>query len=261
MRCAVFASDERMLILIDILKGYDYKVDTLKNERDLKNNKNKIYDFIVLPISGVSDEGFIFNYKIGLYITDFLLSLSKNTKIFTGKSGYVIKSYFSDVKVYLDDVMLLNKNSLLTAQGLLCSIISNTSKSMYDYNYKVIGYGMCGRYIVELLDMLNLNVTVITTTIKNNDFRYNYTLLNDLNCDDDNTIMINTAPVCVIDQNVVEKFKYFPMIFDISTNNVGVHPLILNKYTNHCVFLPSLPSKYSPYSAAECIAEFIKRGL
>ncbi len=254
MNCAVFVSDKRMLYLIQILKNAKFDVDKVECEKDLRHLKKKTYDFIVLPVKGVSDTGFIFNNDIGYYITDFLMTLKPNTLVFTGKDGYVLKNHFTNVVNYLDDQSVLDCNSKLTAQGLLASIIWHTSKSIFDYNYLIIGYGMCGKYIVELFDNLKLEFTIITSSNKNSDFKYKYIKLEQIE-NVDNTIIINTAPICVINEDLISKFKTMPIIFDLSTNNVGVDDVILKRYKDNCYYLPALPSKYSPYSAANCIAD------
>jgi hypothetical protein len=74
-------------------------------------------------------------------------------------------------------------------------------------------------------------------------------------------IIVNTAPSCIVDQNVLDHWKNRKFVVDISTDFVFVDKACRKHPFLNLVELKAIPAKVAPSCAAEIIAEYILKEL
>lgn len=86
MKAVVFVNDLRMEIIIERLKQAGIDVVEGRTEKDMERISQLAgdLDLVIIPIQGVSDEGFIELKKKGYCMQDFFARLSRSARIFTG---------------------------------------------------------------------------------------------------------------------------------------------------------------------------------
>lgn len=67
-----------------------------------------------------------------------------------------------DVRLLLDDLIFVNENAVLTAEGALCAAMRDTPFALADAHVMVVGYGRIGRALTERLAGMNADVTVVS---------------------------------------------------------------------------------------------------
>ncbi len=212
---------------------------------------------LILPIQGIDEQGYIFNTKEQL-----VQHIEGITKIYTGNANNLLKNICMKHNIelieYLQDEVLVTQNSLLTAEAILSLCISETNKSIFDSNILVLGYGNCGKKICELLKKLNVTPTIYTKKEEDYSIAENYGIKTSYNLQDisEYDIIINTIPVNVLTNNDYNKISAQSFILDIVSKGVINHKLS-KKLKLNTYIAPSLPGKYSPYTAAKVIFNYI----
>ena len=137
----------------------------------LKELNINIYDVIILPVNGVSDEG-----KVRTLFSneDFILPLifsntKENVKIFTGIKTKRLEEMleFANRDAYIlmerDDVAIYN--SIPTVEGVIMMLVENTDYTIFGSNIYVFGLVVLGNFSKNLKN-LGANVTVVVRSKK-----------------------------------------------------------------------------------------------
>jgi len=165
---------------------------------------------------------------------------------------------------FLADSEFAVKNARLTAEALLPDLISCHDKSIYEYRILLLGAGRVAQATARLLTKLGLQFIVCTFDKKEHMFALLYcdnvihgNELSD-NIKDFDTI-INTIPAPVL-TNIADHIEKGTVIIEVAS----AHCLgDITKRRQLCpldityIPAPALPSKYSAYSAAELMFDFI----
>ena len=262
MKIGVFISDDRMKIVAEILQNHFevFEMDENESQRHLKKLA-PLLDAVLLPAWSVEPDGFIQMQSRGLYIAEFLESLSDECILFAGKDSSFLHHLSLQKRFWLKDETLLLRNAELTAEGLLARIITVSEKSLDEITIDVIGSGRCASAVIELLNNLNCHYRMITRNPERFDTSSDLVELSQWKKDDPSEIIVNTAPVCVMDCSTVSNWKDIKHVFDISTGFVGMdekcrnHPFVRLYKEN------ALPSRFSKRSAALLIVNYVRKEL
>ena len=251
MKGAIFVSDERMKYTYQLLLELGYELDyadTAQMGRRLVQNNPKLYDFIIAPIRGVID-GTMSIKGESFEVHEFLSGLKENVPIITG----FVSEYLKDKKFHTisfqEDKEFRNENGKLTAQGILKMIIEKTPKSIYSYRYDILGAGMAGLNIKEILEKLGLTVRITThAEIEQWKMKSPY------------EVIINATPVSIYQLLPLEEQKEEITIIDISSMRLEVDEFIKEKNI-HYYPAPPLPGTVAPQTAGELLGMFIDKIL
>ena len=195
------------------------------------------------------------------------LILEHETIVVDEEIEYLIelsKEYHFQYIALLDQENFVEKNSILTAEGLMSYLISHRRMPLYDSQVIVLGYGHCAKPIIDDLIGLKANVKVAVRKrkyqkeIEKKNAQYIAIDQVDLSqCD----ILINTIPHVVIEKEQLDHIKKNLMIVDIASYPYGIdHHYALSKGIN-CQILPAIPCKYAYGYAGKMIADEIERKL
>lgn len=261
MKAVVFVNDQRMELIIQRLTEIGIEVSAGRVEQQMQSISDKAgqFDLVILPIQGVSDEGFIELKQKGYCMKEFFSKLAKEAWIFTGVITPYLKKLPQQVTSLLAKEAVINANAALTAEGLLSLIIMNTPRSIREYNYDIIGYGHCGKSIAELLHQLHLPVRIVSShdRTKETQFPYEWILLKDWTFAQPYSVVINTAPTETVNEGMVNGWKKKPLIIDIASKAVGISEKVYKRKDIHIIAAPPLPGVVAYESAGEILADVI----
>lgn len=145
------------------------------------------------------------------------------------------------VHPYMEDVEVVRRNADLTAIGLF--IYMNTLALSNMTTVDIIGSGVCANATYQLFNMLNIEVRLISRSDKKG-----YIPLARYKNIKKSELIINTA-IKYVD---IGNLEGCTTIIDISTNRV-----IPKKDKVNVIYPGSLPNRYTPYSSAIIITDFI----
>ncbi len=264
MNVAIFISDKRMKYLAEYLKKDHHFVTTIMNQNQFDMISKKNFDWIVLPMQGMNAKGEILCGKEKINIFDFLECQNENCVIYSGVNHELLSRCQAQSICILEDTQINEKNAILTAEGVLDSILRNSEMGIRETKVDVIGYGICGKALVKMLVDLDCPVRIVSTRKLNGIFlnnKYIETLYYPeyrINTD----FLVNTAPSLMITCEMIKSALSKPFIIDIASNAVGVEKKLQNCSLVQYEYLPGIPGKFSPKSAALILYEAIKeRGL
>ncbi|MDD4110321.1 MAG: NAD(P)-dependent oxidoreductase [Clostridia bacterium] len=242
---------------------------------ELKDKRNK-YVFNALQNSGLSIKEFVFQNcsKDDIIIfsparkfsVEEANKFSNDITIFAGNLSDEIKNIFGTKNIKLvnmiKDEQFVVDNAKLTAEGVLAHIISDTEKSIFENKILVLGFGRCGKEILNLLNKLGLDVSMVTFNKKKlaiikNKMYLEYEFFKDLK---DFDIVINTIPTKIIGDEMLNYFNNNAIVLEIASVNCLNKELLASKSFNY-ILCPALPMVFSAESAGKIMFESIKRTL
>lgn len=228
--------DKRLPFLAEYLKDYNAYLGTSSD------------DVVVLPITGVDEWGYIKKTRIHL---DDLYKNHQFSYLLTGQVNEYLKSYMKDKGILLSyyDEEIKKENGRLTAIGLLGIMISKLDFTIEDKSFLLLGYGACGKEIVDILRHFTKRIDVYNRTdyydeLASLGIKYLPDVKNLESLDYD--IIINTIPCEILN----EKLIHNQVIFDIASK-AGFSEKV-SFY--HELGIPNL----MPKSAALCLAKKIR---
>lgn len=191
---------------------------------------------------------------------------SNEITIFAGNLNDDTKNILKNKKIkfvnMIEDEQFVVDNAKLTAEGVLEHIISDTEKSIFENKILILGFGRCGKEILNLLNKLNLNVSMVTfnknklDSIKNKTY-FEFEFLKDLKNFD---IIINTIPAKIIKDEMLDYFNDDAVILEIASINC-LNKDSINSKSFKYILCPALPMVFSAESAGKIMFESIIRTL
>lgn len=227
-------------------------------------NKISSCEAFILPLPFTEDN---INIKgTNINIKNFIESINNNAVIFAGKLNNEIEMIFKNKEIVFYDYNtreeFAQKNAVPTAQGVLTFVLNNTNVTLNLLKIAVIGYGKCGKAICKSFkkqgaDVLSYSRRYSTAADAESDGLKAF-LIKDINeTIKDVDIIVNTVPVKIIDENILDSLNINTMIIDISSYPYGFDYNYAKKINRKINLLPSMPGKYVPKSAGIIIAETI----
>ena len=234
-----------------------------------KGQTNKTFDAAVLPYPATKD-GVTLNAP--LYDENFLLNeiykYVKPGRVILG--GNMPKSFCSNPNFiftdYAKDETLLYKNAVLTAQGALCLIMSETKKPINNLKITVVGLGRIGRLLLEYLLPLGADITAVTSDIAKLAYckAKGIKAQNTQNIGDilgESEIIVNTSPNPIFCGENFMKIRKDAVYFELASAPYGIDFAAAQSIGIATVKGFGLPGKYFPESACDCILESILKHL
>ena len=259
MKIGVFAADERMIHLCDFLKKEAEVI--MIDENDSISELNRIaqaIDVLVFFFFLIDESGFVRMKQRGVYVLDMLSHIKKDCVIFSGQESSLFKAMKHKVICWLKDDEVIIRNAELTAQGILGYLLMHSLKSRKQIKIDLIGTGRCAKACAESFDSLNLSYRMVTRQLIHHP---DYINLDSWKTSDPYDIIVNTAPSCIVDQNVLDHWKNRKLVLDISTGFVFVSDSCRKHPFLNLVELKAIPAQVAPSTAAEIIGEYILKEL
>ena len=231
-------------------------------------NKKYVTDFFDKDnVSEIKSGDIVFVSPAFKFENQLIKSLPNNITIIAGNINPEFEAEIKEKNIKHINIMLnedfVLKNANLTAEGMLCDLIANTTQSMYKENILIIGSGRVAKAVGYLFYKLGLNFDFAMR----NEKEYNHMKLFSRKCFlgesykhelKNYNVIINTVPALLFTQKDENKFKMGCYVFELASKRCL--ECINDKYLNY-VLCPALPSKYAPKTAANLIIEVIKNYL
>lgn len=285
MEVLILGGDSRYLEIINNLSN-KYNVDILGNIYECSNNnvnyimpnniEIKKYDIILFPVSGVNKDYSItseFSDEKIYLNEDFLLNSKENVLIFSGISTQnleiMLKKANRECTYLMKDDDVINKNAVLTVEGIIADIIDNTDKAICDSNVLVFGYGHIGYVLVKYLNLLDANICVgiilqrDSIILKYNGINNFYTYEEDKLIDaiGNADIIINTVPQTIINDEDIRHINKNSYVLDIASYPHGINRDILNELNIKNKLYLGIPGKVSPITSGKILVKKINQIL
>ncbi|HAX72603.1 MAG TPA: dipicolinate synthase [Firmicutes bacterium] len=222
--------------------------------------------YFILPFGGISADGKIANTN--LYLTEEVLTLlPKNCTILTPIKYPTLVKLLNIVprkcEIIFDYDEVAIYNSIPTAEGVIYYIIKNTDITIHQAEILVVGAGRCGQTIASDLKALGANVTVTFRKKKDEARLYEMgvtpmhvdLMLGDLHHYD---VIVNTVPVLLFNEQVLDHVKRDCYIVDVSSKPGGVDFEYAKRIGINAELAGSLPSIVAPKTAAYYLFRFIR---
>lgn len=277
---SVIGGDKRQYYLAKILKKRGYKVGTYllesfqekeeipcmnSFETAIRSAKN-----ILAPTPmGIQKEGkkelFHFeNQKI--LIEKFEEEMQEKQRLFAGCIPEEVKEGLLQKGIVIFDYMTRKEiaiyNSVATAEGVIAEAIIHNPKNIYKSRCVVLGYGICGKTIVQYLKGMGAYVTVC---VRREEAKASASLMADeaIFIEDmtaslkKSDFIFNTIPDKILKTSILKQLKNQPMILDIASGSGGVDYEYAKQVGIEAYLCKALPGKYAPESSAAILAKLI----
>ncbi len=270
----VAGGDRRNVFLAEIFKKDGHKVSVcgfneetffsegIERISDIKKAAS-LCDVIVLPLP-LSFDGITLNAPYGnecIYIDDILASAKKDCIATGGRVGNEIFEKYPFVTDYSKREDFAFLNAVPTAEGAIEAAMKERDKTLAGAKCLVTGFGKCARVLSLNLKALMCEVHIFARSAR--DLAHAQCLgfkafhLNILKCEACNYDMIfNTVPFGIFGKAELENIQSSTLFIDIASAPGGIAE-DADKSKLSYRFLPGLPGKYSPYTAAEIIKKVI----
>lgn len=241
--------------MIGIVKSNDKRINYLNNlfEKAIFSDRLEELvdiDILILPFQGIDRFGYI---KGSNLLLEDIINNNNIKTIYTGISNDILEGignkHSINIRVLMDDVDFVNKNAILTAEGLIRVINNKTEDSLSNLKILLLGYGYVGGAITKLLNYYTkIDIFTINKDEAKKAILYGNRIvdtINDLNYD----ILINTIPTEIV-KNISNKKI---LIFDVSSYPYGFG----NDLIELVNVIPGIPGNILPVAASKIIYEKI----
>ena len=273
---SIIGGDLRIVFLAKMLAKEEYKIKVygLENSKEIKECKNiiecnSIEDAIencniVISAIPFSKDGTTLNAPLcsdEILIARFLEKI-ENKILIAGNINAEIMEKAKERNIKCVDLMkkeeLVIYNTIATAEGAIQIAVEETTKTIFDSNILVLGFGRVGKVVAERFKGLKANV--YCEARKEEDIAWIKTYgYNDIHLEkidnelDKFDIIINTIPVKIINEEQLKNIKKDCIIIDLASNPGGVDYEKAKEYGIKAIHALALPGKVAPYTSAEFI--------
>lgn len=271
----IVGGDNRNKLLADILDRQIFSVNVLGFNKNIKFSEDVVFaenlahaardaDIIIFGLP-VSLDGKTVYCPLGnkeIYLSDICKVPKDNALILGGRVTAEVNEIF-DSKIIdytkRDDFAYLN--AVPTAEGAIEAAMQKSQKTIHGSLCMVTGFGRCSEILALTLKSMGADVHVYARSAK--DLSHCEALgfkafhLNEL----DNRagiydMVFNSVPFGIFTKECTDGLNPNCIFIDIASAPGGIAEDVCKSDLNY-MFLPGLPGKYSPYTAAQIIEKVI----
>lgn len=219
-----------------------YVYEMVKNdyETEVFDDHSFDYDVIVMGMDYFDEQSFDKEY----------LEMVQASIIFVCYDAIELMKERFQVVCLKDSEDFLVKNAQVTAWGILGILLDSCEECLTELMIDVVGYGRCGKAIVQLLDALGVQCRVIVKEVKN--YTREVMHFEEYLFKKPAKWIIQTADICIFDHDWVLRSGK-PIIIDITSKFVGTKNLQDEDIKIH--YAKALPDQYCIKSSAKTYYE------
>ena len=265
MRVAVIGGDRRMLYAAEAFRAMHHTVTVSGFEKitdtcsDVKAAMRDA-DIIVLPVRPVQGELLHAPFaREGISLQE-LGRAAGEKPVFCGGSEALSGVFAGRVYDYAAREDFAVRNAVLTAEGTVALLISESAGSVFGARVLVLGYGRIGRILCRCLHALGAEVTVAVRRevtrawaeaegIKTTDYS-----LMELNVYD---MIVNTVPAPVLDAPQIDRLRTDTLLIDLASAPGGADCRRALQRGIKAIHALGLPGRIAPKAAGSIITETI----
>lgn len=291
MRCysydfAVIGGDRRQVYLAKKLEKMGYRVctyalceeikgegDTIKMVDSMENAlKSSKAILAPIPLFLQKDGEVKFHQRGGepIFIDRFLQEIQEGQMLFAGCISEEMKEKLLERGVIIFDYMKRKEiaiyNSIATTEGVLAEAIAKSPRNIHRSKSVVLGYGVCGKTLVQYLKSMGARVTVCVrreeVMAEASIVAERAVLMEEMpSVLKDSDFVFNTIPEQVLKKEILEEMDRQTEIYDIASGSGGVDFESAKELGIKAYSCLGLPGRYAPESSAEILANVIKKEI
>lgn len=274
---AVIGGDSRQIMVADALADLGAKVSIYGHPPDRLSEKVHSHaelseacrnvKAIILPISGINDQGLIRGETPGQMIAvgPLLATLPETTIIITGSFNAAWRDVAARRRLVIyeyaeaDEIAILN--SIPTAEGALGLAMTHMAITIHHARVLVLGFGRVGQTVARLFAALNAKVTVAARRRDVLARAWAMGLATHWSESQSNLpspagwdLVINTIPAPVIDRVFLAGLPPEAMVIDLASPPGGTDFEAAAELNINAILAPGLPGKVAPKTAGALLA-------
>lgn len=248
--------------------GNGHKLSERISKVSTVDGLEKSYNAVVLPLPYTVDgENINISDKSDrLSINELIKSLPSGTVILAGKADKKIEKAAAERGIKVVDYFAREElqilNAIPTAEGAIQIAMQETLFTIHSSRCLVIGNGRIGKILAKMLSGLGARVTVAARKTKDRAQVFSYglnaihteRLYEEIGGFD---IIFNTAPVLILDSDMLSKTNRNALIVDLASRPGGVDFDAARKMGIKVIWALSLPGKVAPDTAGDIIGKTI----
>ena len=246
------------------VKGFS--ADILPEKMNIEisdNDDNSLYDFLVLPVPPLDENGMITapftSEKINPAEVRSLLK--PDAVIFAGKSDKRLKDIFEDKEIidYMEREELSLKNAVPTAEGAVEIALNELPVTLNGIKVLIVGLGRIGTALAEILKGFGADITASVRnakgTAKARILGIKSVCTNKM--DTDYRLVFNTVPELIFDNELLSRFSDETLFIDLASKPGGIDFDSASVLGKKVVWALGIPGKTAPVTSGEFIAETV----
>lgn len=180
---------------------------------------------------------------------------------FTAQDADCAKKHSVTLADYSKDEIFQIENAFYTAEGAICALIENTSRSLCGMRILITGYGRISKAICSLLSSAPCRITVYARSAEQRAWceAQGIITLNTLEDLREYDALINTVPADILPGRGLSTLCKEAIIIDLSARPGYVDKQACSNLGLNLIYLPGLPLTSAPCSAGETAARAIER--
>ena len=227
-------------------------------------------DAIILPMPVSSEPGMLNTPYSAAHISveKILACADSNTAVFGGKIDKSLTDMLERRHLFYTDYLksepLAVRNAAVTAEGAIGIAIESMPRTIDGANILLLGYGRIGRLLSQKLRLLGGHVTVAARSAearawaqaegcRTAEIAQMDALLPNAE------LIFNTVPSEILNSDLLSLLKKDCLLIDLASLPGGFDLLCAQKIGLRSIRALSLPGRTAPYTAAEIIADEIRR--
>lgn len=230
--------------------------------RPAVTDKDGFYDFAVLPVPPLDNDGMITapfsSEKINP--AEIRRLLKKDGVIFVGKYDPKLKEVFdTEIIDYMEREDLSLKNAVPTAEGAVEIALSELPVTLNGLKVLIVGLGRIGTALAEILKGFGADVTAAVHNAKGA-AKARILGVKSVCTDKIDTgfsLVFNTVPEMIFDNDLLEKFGNDTLFIDLASKPGGIDFESAAELGKKVIWALGIPGKTAPVTSGEFIAETV----
>lgn len=270
---AVIGGDLRQKYLAEHLTRNGYIVNTFNDFYDGAVKYSSVRDCIrssdsvILPLPVTRDNKTIYSNEINepIAMEDVFNKDLRHRVVFGGKASTQAEQFMRENKVIFYDYFKMEdmsvKNAFATAEGAIAIAIQSTRSTLFGAKVLVAGYGRIGKALTKLLIAFGADVSVAVRSTAQSQWArlagaatLSFEELKQCRHFD---IVFNTVPHIVFTKPELSAFDSDTLMIDLASFPGGIDLHQAGTQEIKVITASALPSRFSPQSAGEFIAQSI----
>lgn len=237
-------------------------------EEFINSIQHEDWKFIILPVRGVNDTGYIDGTDIVIH--DAILPKFTGKVIYTGLISSLLEKlaeqYGFRIVSYLTNDFAI-KNNYITVEGIIETIVNHSDKAIYGSKIAILGYGKLGVICAKVLKNMKAQVTVVARNDKDRLHAsiYDFAVLDYSEFAKRITeydFIINTVPNKVIaNDTLASLIGTETTIIDVSSPPFGLDHEFAKTNQIKAFLLPGIPGKIAPKTSGLILGETIYKQI
>ncbi|MCM1314685.1 MAG: hypothetical protein NC205_02325 [Prevotella sp.] len=252
-----------------------FSADSIPEKMNLTQvvtDKNSFYDFVVLPVPPLDENGNItapFSDK-KINPEEIRGLLKPDGIIFAGKYNKKLSDIFMNHEIidYMECEDLSLKNAVPTAEGAIEIALNELPVTLNGLKVLIVGMGRIGTSLAEILKGFGSDITVAVHNAKGT-AKARITGIKSVctdKMDTDYQLVFNTVPEMIFNTELLKRFSNDTLFIDLASKPGGIDFKSAAMLGKKVIWALGIPGKTAPVTSGEFIAETVagiieERGL